>query len=72
MPKKHDSSDHMELGDTGIIPMEDGWFKNTRTNQTMDPDGCVYDEHGNIIYDPDGNTHSQRSSSKPNAGDITE
>lgn len=45
-------SDHMELGDTGMIPEEDGWYKDKRNGNRVDPEGRVYDNEGEMIWDP--------------------
>ena len=42
----------MEYGDSGIIALEDGWFLETKTGNTIDPVGRVYDKTGELIYDP--------------------
>lgn len=44
--------DFMEYGDSGLIPLPDGWFFDKITKQSIDPSGCVYDENGDLIYDP--------------------
>lgn len=45
--------DHMELGDSGFVPMEDGWVKNVKTGVTIAPDGRVFNEKGDLIEDPE-------------------
>lgn len=50
--------DHMELGDSGVVPQAGGWFLDTNSKRRfrMDEEGNVYDEEGNhlggIYYDP--------------------
>jgi hypothetical protein len=54
-------NDFMELGDTNLVPMPDGWFLNKETGETIDPNGYVYDKSGEVIFDPfeevDGSNH---------------
>lgn len=45
-------SDHMELGESHIIPIEDGWFLNKQTGEKRDPEGRVYDKFGELVHDP--------------------
>lgn len=46
-------SDHMELGETGIVPLENGKFLNKQTGETVDSKGRVFDKFGELIYDPE-------------------
>lgn len=52
MMKKYDDIDYIEYGDSGLIPMPDGWYYDKRNDYTIDPNGVVYDREGNIFYDP--------------------
>ncbi len=53
------SDDHIELGETGLVPLADGWFKNIHTNETIDPNGCVFDEKGELVFDPNDESDDQ-------------
>jgi hypothetical protein len=44
--------DFMELGDSGLVPISDGWLLNTYTKETIDPEGRVYDKFGEVVFDP--------------------
>lgn len=46
-------SDFMELGDSGLVPQEDGSFLDTKTGNIVDEDGRVFSPEGEKIYDPD-------------------
>lgn len=41
--------DFMEMGNTGWIPVAEGWFMNRYTRHMVDEMGNEYDENGNII-----------------------
>lgn len=43
------SGDAMEIGNTGNIPIEEGWTFNKNSNTKFDPDGNEYDLDGNPI-----------------------
>ena len=32
-------TDHMELGESGLIPIQNGWFLQVETGMLIDPDG---------------------------------
>ncbi len=51
MKERPFNDDFMELGDTGVVPEGDGFF-NTRTNEHIAADGKVYNEKGDMVYDP--------------------
>lgn len=44
--------DFMEMGDSGIVPLKDGWFLNKNTGETIDPHGVIYNKEGDVVYDP--------------------
>lgn len=44
-----DEHDKIELGETGLIPLPDGWYQNVNTNETISPDGRVFDEKGELV-----------------------
>lgn len=44
--------DFMELGDTGWVPIKDGWFYNVNTQRKRDPEGKEYTKYGELLYDP--------------------
>lgn len=46
-------SDFMELGDSGLVPQEDGWYLDTHTGNRIAPNGCVFDSEGEIVFDPE-------------------
>jgi hypothetical protein len=45
-------NDHMDLGDSNLVPIKDGWYINKVTKERIDPNGFVFDEDGNLVYDP--------------------
>ncbi len=50
-PRQED--DFIEFGSTGLVPGKDGWFYNTKTGETISPDGTVYDRFGEIVSYPE-------------------
>lgn len=44
--------DYMELGDTGLVPIKDGWLLDERTGNTIDPDGRIYNKLNELVWDP--------------------
>lgn len=44
--------DHMEIGDTGWVPVGEGSFMNKHTGHVIDEIGREFDENGVLIYDP--------------------
>jgi len=44
--------DFIELGDTGLVPAEAGWFVNVISGERFDPEGRIYNRFGELIYDP--------------------
>jgi len=52
MPKYSDD-DHIEFGESGLVPTNDGGFVNVNTGEVIDADGCIYDKDGEVIYDPE-------------------
>ena len=45
-------SDFMELGDTNLVPIKDGWLLDKSSGNKIDPYGRVFDSNGEIILDP--------------------
>lgn len=45
--------DHMEIGNSGWIPVGEGLFKNIKTGKIIDEAGIEYDSNGNIIEQED-------------------
>lgn len=41
--------EQMFMGDSTIIPIGGGWWKDTLTNNTISPDGKVFDEDGELV-----------------------
>lgn len=48
----YNEDDHMEIGDTGWIPIGEGAFLNKITGHTIDEIGREYDSEGLLIFDP--------------------
>lgn len=48
----YEESDHMEIGDSGWVPIKNGCYKNIHNNHTIDESGREFDEDGELIYDP--------------------
>jgi len=44
--------DFMEIGNTGWVPVREGFWYNKYTKHTMDEMGREFDESGNLVYDP--------------------
>lgn len=44
--------DFMEIGETGWVPVGQGTFLNKFNGHVIDESGIEYDEHGNVVYDP--------------------
>jgi len=44
--------DFMELGDTGWIPSNEGFYYNKYNNHVIDDLGREYDQNGELIFDP--------------------
>lgn len=49
---QYQGDDFMEIGDTGLVPIKDGWFYNKNTRESIDPNGVIYNEDGEVVYDP--------------------
>jgi hypothetical protein len=45
--------DWIELGDSDLVPIKDGWLYNKDTKETIDPDGRVYADDGQVVFDPE-------------------
>ncbi len=45
-------NDFMEYGKSKLTALPDGWFINRETKEMVDPNGCVFNEHGDLLYDP--------------------
>lgn len=45
--------DFMEMGNTGWIPVGQGSYLNKYSGHVLDEMGREYDEHGNLVYDPE-------------------
>lgn len=41
--------DHMYMGDSTLLPLKDGWWLDTLTNNKISPDGIVYDQNNRPI-----------------------
>lgn len=50
--KPSDHNDYMEIGETGWMPVAEGWFFNKNTRHSIDELGREYDENGDLIFDP--------------------
>lgn len=44
--------DYMELGNTGLVAIENGWLLDTKTGNKIDGEGRVFDSEGELIYEP--------------------
>ncbi len=49
----YNEDDHMELGESGWIPVGEGIYKNKYNDHIIDELGREYDEKGLLIYDPE-------------------
>ncbi len=45
-------SDHMELGESGLVPEADGWLRNKHTGERISPEGVIYSPDGEVVWDP--------------------
>lgn len=45
-------NDFIELGDSNLVPIDNGWFLNKETKDKIDSDGRVFNEAGELIFDP--------------------
>jgi hypothetical protein len=45
-------NDFMEYGKSHLVALPDGWYFNKQTKETIDPNGCVFNEKGELMYDP--------------------
>lgn len=45
--------DHMEIGNSGWVPVGEGLFKNIQTGKIIDEAGIEYDSEGNIVEQED-------------------
>lgn len=52
----YNEDDHMEIGDTGWVPIGEGTFRNKYNGHIIDETGAEYDEKGNLIS-PDGDNN---------------
>lgn len=48
----YNEDDHMEIGDTGWVPVGEGLFLNKTNGHTIDEMGREFDEKGVLIHDP--------------------
>lgn len=46
-------SDYMELGNTGFVILEDGWYLNKRTGEKISPEGDLYNAAGELVESSD-------------------
>lgn len=46
------SEDHMEMGGSGMVPLENGWWLDTATGNKIDEEGKVFNKEGDLIWDP--------------------
>lgn len=44
--------DYMELGNSGLVAIENGWFLHVSSGNKIDPYGRVWNSKGEIIYTP--------------------
>lgn len=49
----YEDDDHMEIGDSGWFPIQNGCYKNKYNGHTIDEMGKEYDKNGQLIYDPE-------------------
>lgn len=49
----YEEDDHMEIGDSGWVPVKEGGFINKYNGHTMDENGKEFNEDGLLIFDPD-------------------
>lgn len=47
-----DNDDYIEFGESGLVPLKDGWYLNRGTGEKISPDGQVFSEDGTLIFDP--------------------
>lgn len=45
--------DYMEIGNTGKVPVGEGWYEDRWNKTRIDPSGRVYDTEGELIFDPE-------------------
>lgn len=43
------NDDHMQIGDTGLVALENGWFLHTISGMKIGPDGSIVDENGKVV-----------------------
>ena len=48
----NNDNDFMEYGKSKLTALPDGWYINRETKEMIDPNGCVFNEQGHLVYDP--------------------
>lgn len=46
-------NDFMEMGDSDLVPLPDGWYLEKSTGNKVDPDGNVFSPSGEMIWSSD-------------------
>lgn len=46
-------TDAMEYGDSGLVAMEGGWRKDTKTGNKIDPEGNIFNSKGEMLWNAD-------------------
>jgi len=49
----YNEDDHMEIGNTGWVPVGEGLFLNKHNGHTIDELGREFDQNGILVYDPE-------------------
>lgn len=52
----------MELGNSAIVPQDDGTYLHIPTGNIIDESGRVYDKAGQLIFDPTKDKNEQEES----------
>jgi len=51
MQNRWTEDDRMEIGESGLIPVQDGFIEK-KTGNFITTEGVIYDAEGELLYDP--------------------
>lgn len=57
--------DFMEIGESGLVPLGQGWILDTKTGNKKSPDGHIFSKYGEMLFKAETVTEEEEEEEDP-------